>query len=624
MVGGRPRSSVFKVSRRFNIVKKKEPEFVHGYANATAKFWYSIILVLIDIVLGFVMTGLLAKYLYPYPEVGGYAGVSAGFFGIVYTMCDIATWGAIERFIPEYRVKNPREMVKYVRFFIAWQSFSGLGQVSFLSMYALLFAKDTNLSYAAWFMLLNCMKQFPGYLGIFKSLLNSYQQYTKVSVIDFIQGNVFQRLSEIGFLLTGRYIGSIMPAYGEIMVMAIFYSIAVFVDDLIIVTLEIYYFKQVANKEGMRVRDCFSLDIGWPVVKKCVNWGFKQAFPSVVGSFIGFYGFVLTITFLPSYATWGSLAGIAGTIMWFIGTSAGSPVPLYTESLMNGKKELAQFYFAQHYRFVVQVGWMFVGIFAPMVTILPGAFVALGIEYYVLAVPFIVANLIAHSINVTLNQGEAVLYGAGKANAIMTLRFVWMAYDMFFQTLWLAILKIPATYGAPGVVFYMVYAGIMTNVPKAIVYYAYVNKKIFTLRIARWQSFGASGLSMLIFMAFGFLVVLLVYPLLAGSLGVIVAVFISAVMLALGGFYMYFPLLGVFGGFDKETLQYFEKSVEMAGYSRLFVKSIYYVVKRACKASPLHDRFGVDPTVAHRQIDELVAMKRRAIESDGASSQAPS
>nr|MDO8115090.1 hypothetical protein [Candidatus Sigynarchaeota archaeon] len=596
---------------------KKEQEFTHGYANATAKFWYSVLLTVVDIILGFVMSGLLAKYLYPYPEVSGYAGVSAAFFGIVYTACDIATWGSIERFIPEYRIKNPREMVKFVRFFIFWQSFSGLFQVTFLSIYALYFAKETALSYAIWFMLLNCMKQFPGYLGIFKSLLNAYQEYTKVSIIEFIQGNVFQRLSEIGFLLIGRYIGSITPSLGEIMCMAIFYSIAVYMDDVVIITLELHFFKKVAAKEGISVRDCFSFDIGWPVVKKCVNWGIKQSVPSLVGSFIGFYGFMLTITFLPSYATWGSLAGMAGTILWYIGTSAGSPVPLYTESLMNGKKELAQFYFSQHYRFVVQVAWMFVAILAPMLLILPSAFVALGIEYYLLAIPFIIANLIAHMINVTLNQGDAVLYGAGKANTIMILRFVWMGYDTFFQTLWLAILKIPQVFGASGVVFYMVYAGILTNIPKSIVYYTLVHKKIFKIVIAKWQTFGASAISMLLFMGLGFFLVLVVYPVIASSFGVIVAVFLTAVILALGGFYVYFPLLGLFGGFDKETLQYFEKSVEMAGYSKLFVKSIYKCVLFTCKISSLHDKHGVDPTVAHAQIDELVAIKRSAAENPG-------
>jgi hypothetical protein len=598
-------------------LQQKPQEFAHGYANATAKFWYSILLVLIDIILGFVMTGLLARYIYPYPEAGGYAGVAAPFFGIVYTVCDIATWGAIERFIPEYRIKNPKQMIMFVRFFIAYQSFSGLGQFTALSIYALYFAKDTVLSYAVWFMLLNCMKQFPGYLGIFKSLLNAFQQYNKVSVIDFIQGNVFQRLSELLLLLLGRYIGSLNPQYGEIMFLAIFTSIAVYLDDVVIIIVEIHYFKKVAAAEGLRVRDCFSLDISKEIIKMCFNWGIKQSFPSLVGSFIGFYSFMITITFLPSYATWGALAGMAGTILWYIGVSGGSPVPLYTEALMNGKKELAQFYFTQHYRFVIQVAWMFVAIMFPMVTILPQAFVALGLPYYLLAVPFIIANLIAHIINVCMNQGDAVLYGAGKANVIMTLRFIWMAYDVFFQTLWLVILKIPLTYGASGVVFYMIYAGILTNIPKAIITYMYIQKKIFKIRVAKWQTFGATAISMLLYMGFGFLMTTFVYPTIMNSAGAIVAIFITAVILALGGFYMYFPMTAFFGAFDKETLGYFEKSVEMAGYSKLLVKSIYRVVKFACKISPLHDRFGVDPTVAHQQLAELVAIKKRAI--DGAS-----
>ncbi len=197
----------------------------------------------------------------------------------------------------------------------------------------------------------------------------------------------------------------------------------------------------------------------------------------------------------------------------------------------------------------------------------------------------------------------------------MTLRFIWMAYDVFFQTLWLAILKIPITYGANGVVFYMIYAGTLTNIPKAIVNYTYVQRKIFKIRIAKWQTFGATAISMMLYMCFGFLMTTFVYSALVSTTSVIVGVFITVVMLVVGGFFVYFPLTGFFGAFDKETLGYFEKSVEMAGYSKFLVKGVYWAVKVACRFSPLHDRFGPDPTVAHRQLDELVEIKRKAIQA---------
>jgi hypothetical protein len=275
---------------------------------------------------------------------------------------------------------------------------------------------------------------------------------------------------------------------------------------------------------------------------------------------------------------------------------------------MNGKKELTGFYFGQHFRTTIQLAWMFASAIGPIILFLPDAFKELDIMNYMLTIPFIIGNIIALMINAVCGQGEGILYGANKANKIMILRFIWMAYDAFFQTLWLAWLKIPLQYGVNGIVFYMIYAGLLTGIPKALTYYFLANR-IVKLKVPWWQTFGASTIAAAVVALIGFTFTSTFYRMLYNQIGFYGAVAPTIVVLLIAGFFGYFPLTALLGAWDRETLEYLKYSVKNSGPSKWIAKPIYLLVIKACKISPLHDRFGLDPTVAHQQIEELLALK---------------
>jgi len=68
-------------------------------------------------------------------------------------------------------------MMEYVNFFIRYQLITGLIQVTVLTWYIFQVLIHGSYGYLAWILLLEMQKQYPGMLGIFKSVLEGMQHY---------------------------------------------------------------------------------------------------------------------------------------------------------------------------------------------------------------------------------------------------------------------------------------------------------------------------------------------------------------------------------------------------------------------------------------------------------------
>ena len=69
----------------------------------------------------FALFGTLLEVLYPFPSARGYVNTSMILFGFVQFLFNIPTGFAIERFVSEWRIKDPNKMLEYVRFYIWYQ-----------------------------------------------------------------------------------------------------------------------------------------------------------------------------------------------------------------------------------------------------------------------------------------------------------------------------------------------------------------------------------------------------------------------------------------------------------------------------------------------------------------------
>ena len=274
------------------------------------------------------------------------------------------------------------------------------------------------MAYLAWIMLIASTTQYPGFLGVFKGVLNSLQYYNKNNVLNFLQGQIIQRLTELGFVYLGRIYGETHPEIGMILGIAIGATIGRYLDDFIVMAISAIYFKNAMQTIGITPKDCFRVEFDWALVKEAFLFGLKTSLPGLLNGVVSYFILLLYITNVPQYVTFVALQGFAGGIGGYIGKSFLNLTPLYAESYLNGKKKLSQYLLGQSWRYSGQMAFFFLTIFTVVYLVLPDAFRAFGIDYYMNAIPFIIPSIISSAIISFINPANQVLLGANKPNVL--------------------------------------------------------------------------------------------------------------------------------------------------------------------------------------------------------------
>ena len=225
-----------------------------GFFKPIAGFWYNLFFTLINLALGAIISGVFLNYLLPFPESMGYRTAIMGIFVLMFTIFDLGTHMVIDRYIAETRIKDPDRMMKLIQYFIWYQMCTGLVQTTAISVYALFVVPETELAYGIWIMLIAASLQYPGFLGVFHAILQSLQHFNKTAILGFIHGEIFQRITEVGFILLGKWYGENNPQIGMIMGIAIGAAIGTYVDDFIAMILGAYFFADVMKNKGISVK----------------------------------------------------------------------------------------------------------------------------------------------------------------------------------------------------------------------------------------------------------------------------------------------------------------------------------------------------------------------------------
>ena len=286
-----------------------------GFHKPVAGFWYNLILFLIEIIFGIFLSGALLSYFFPFPESNGYISTVNDLFALLFIAFDVGTNQTMDRFISESRISDPTRMLHYIQYFIWYQMITGLIQVSAIAIYALYFV-NSSMSYLVWIMLIVSTIQYPGFLGVFGGVLNSLQYYDKTNLINFTQGQIIQRTTELLFVFLGKSYGESHPEIGIIMGIAFGAAIGRYIDDFIGVLFASYFFGKAMRHINIRPRDCFKIGFDWELVKETFLFGLKTSLPSLLNSAVSLYILLLWINYVPQYTTFIALLNIAGRDNW--------------------------------------------------------------------------------------------------------------------------------------------------------------------------------------------------------------------------------------------------------------------------------------------------------------------
>lgn len=109
------------------------------------------------------------------------------------------------------------------------------------------------------------------------------------------------------------------------------------------------------------------------------------------------------------------------------------------------------------------------------------------------------------------------------------------------------------------------------------------------------------------------------FPLKA-AIGFEFALVVSLILLVIVIIFTYFPIITLLGGFDDYQLFVFKKALDLSGPSKIIFTFIYKLMQISVKIAKkirMHGRFPIPYEDAHREIRELMELKRSALHAQG-------
>jgi hypothetical protein len=592
-----------------------------GYARSLGGFFYQFFFAILGSGVVLVLFAFMLKVLYPFPESKSYVSIAGILFAIFASLMNVPTGYAIEQFLGQYRVKDPRRMIQYIRFYIWYQMVTGVFLVAGFSVFVIYFVGvENSLVWAKWLMLILIAREFPANTGIFLSALKGLQRFDYESWLNFLNDSFLKPSFEIGFVLWGRYILGANPVIGELLGISIGFAIGTYVVDFVSMGFAMVAFRKAIKPMGYTMLDCWIPHIDRDVIWDSIKFGFSVSYPGLIGSVVGTFLTFLNYNMIPGILTLNQLSATADELANVLKRGGGINInATISEAANNNKKELTSYYISMSWKFiyffVFAIGSILLS-FMPL--LLSVIFDAVGATEYALAAVFIIPNILATIIEEPVDIASKFLIGANRpifnSNVEVFLTFLSPVLTYF----WLFVVKIQ-TYPLIVLIWWIPLNVAIPNVIRLVTKWWYIHKKICPVKFKEffWQAFIAPLIPSLIIAGVAQLWSIFIFPLIVDGLGgTVTANLIAGVCTVLFGFvvclmFIFFPLYTFFGGHDENTLAIFHEAVEISGPSRFLFRPIDKAMRWLAKISPLHGKFPIAYEAAEREAQEL--MKERYI-----------
>jgi len=583
-----------------------------GWHRPLAGFWYNYILILVFAIPGLLIIGVVIPAILPYPEALGFARVATSYLAPIYLIADFGIKEAIKRYIAQYSEVNPRKALKYMSFFFYFQMFSGLLLVTGTSILAITVIPKTDISYAPWFFLGYVLIEWPGTAGLFTTALGGFQQFDKENIIVVIQNVAIQGLTQIGFILLGRYWGRMNPAVGELMGATAGFIVGSYVDDLIAMIIGMVLFKKVLAPFGISLKEAFYTSFDKEIVKEVLTYGGK-VFPSGL-SYVGVSALisVFLVNWLNNYATWMGLYSIAATLVDALALSFSYEAPL-SESYNNGKKHLATYFIQQQFRWwgILSIGFFM----APILFLIPYIVVIAAPEYT--GVQWMVYPLFLGAFILFPSMFSGGICQACNLPAHATyMNFIEQGTRLLTYLIILAPWGVRNWFGDQAVIIAWLFAESPGYLAKGIYGWWIVNKRLFPgkpIKAPMYQTFVAPFISMIPMFPISILLQKLFQVVYYANefWGYGLAVVYILILLYIFPIIYLMPVYGLLGAWDEQSLIDFKKAAYMSGPSKFLVKILYKTAKWGHDHSPFRSKFEINPDLALREGEELIQIRKK-------------
>ncbi|MHA1793950.1 MAG: hypothetical protein ACTSVI_15015 [Promethearchaeota archaeon] len=600
-----------------------------GYHRITGGVFYSYILLIGGAIVGLVAVGFVAEFL-PYPEINGYKSIVASLLGFWFGLLDLNLGGggslsdSMGRFIGQYADTNPRRALEYIRFYIWFQMWTGIAQVTVIGFVAIYYLANSSFAYLIWFIIAQSLVQYPGMLMIMEDSLKAFQRGDKTAWLSWLQDTVFQVTVNIAFLIIGKWWGSQNPRIGELMGITIFYILSQFADDWINLAVGAKMFSSVLKKRGIEkgFMQLFIPRFHKGIVKECILFVGKQWIGSQILGIVGYFVNLYIIVRMPQMASWSGLLLIPNFLGHLVSmVNWGSPtVPAISESYNNGKTELAQYFIASMYRY-----WIFVVVFmaVPLAVLTPKLLnVVLKLQVLESGLANYQAGLVMIPLMMVISASgqwrgwyRKIFVACNDPMPPIYIDYIFTPTGYIFQFLFL---YLTVDLGVMPVWLLLVVPAFLNDLMKATVGYIWLQRRVIKIPYKK-MAWTVAIVPLLTSVAYAFtlwIFEIAIWPLLdllfVGMLGEEIGKFTVAALILLAILFLFpaifmAPYYSLFGGWDKFTLDEFKKTAQISGPSKGITMMLYKISAFFAYKSPWYDKYHLaDYDLIKRQVKELI------------------
>jgi hypothetical protein len=610
VAGTKPAPRKFRLSLKLKGKESGKKEDLWnrvGFHRITGAYLYGYILALGEALLGLVLVGAILPIFLPYPEITGYKNAAGAFVGFWYGLFDLNLGGGggfsdgVMRFIGQYSSSDPRRSIKYIQFYLYFQMFTGLIQVTMFSLIGFIYLVHTNVAYLVWFIIADMMVQFPGMLMIMSASLKAFQRGDKLGILVWLQNTVFQGTVNIVCLIIGKNWGASDPRIGELMGITVFYILSMYIDDWINLALGSYFFNQVLKDRGVTegVALVFRPNFDRRIIRECLTFTGKQWIGNQILGLFGYFVRLYIIVSMPSFAAWSGMLMIPaflGHLVSHQSSMMGLASPAISEAYNNGKMEYTNHVLKNVFKWYCIVTFY---MFTSMVIISPRVIMTViqafpALQNYQLGIIMIPVVLVVDMTGPLRGFWSTIFVASNRPMPPIYLSFIFTlpGYALKFLFIWLCL-----NVGALPVWTLLMVPDCITGMLQAFAGYVWIQKRVIKIQYRKMLYQGLIAPVLACACYAGVLVVFsyTAWPALEAGLTLAIgttASLIATAMIVLLGMIFIFPgiffcpFLALLGGWDDYTLEELRKSIELSGPSKwamrwMFKITAFFVAK--CK-----------------------------------------
>nr|MDO8117253.1 hypothetical protein [Candidatus Sigynarchaeota archaeon] len=365
-----------------------------------------------------------------------------------------------------------------------------------------------------------------------------------------------------------------------------------------------WMFSKVLKPMGFRLRDVFVPKVPRDVAVESLRFGvgvmlFVLSYESI-GTIVAF----IYSSFLPNYATYiGSLSILSPIIALsetVNGIHTGNHRSTVSEAYFNRKQNYAEYILSNGFRTIGQV----TGLITPVVLVIIPAVISNLFPQYTTVFSIVFIPIIVHrSIFQHSHFMNEVLIGTGnhKFNILITI---------IEQVVGLTMVLICIYYQLG--IYVLIVPGYFSTLVKQGAGWIFITKRIINLRFNPWQNWISTAMAGFVYFVLLSIinhVLNLVVP--KSAFIIVFAIFVLLSIYVLPGIGYFLPL-ALLGGYDKNTLDDFEKAVRLSGPSKFVVIPWYKLAAIGARTSKLHGWRPMYYKNVAEEINELMLTKRAA------------